>query len=198
MRLILASSSKQRQEIFKMLGLKYEVLTSKVEEKSNKKEPDKYVEELSLNKAKSVRSQIKGKAEIIATDTIIYFNNKKYEKPKTRKEALNNIKELSGNKNTAYTGITIKDLYKNKTITFSSKVDVYFKNITDEEASWYVNNEKRILNCCGYVPSGKAALFIDRIDGDFYTLLGISPSIVLEKLKELGYSINDFELEDSI
>ena len=198
MRLILASSSKQRQEIFKMLGLKYEVLTSKVEEKSNKKEPDKYVEELSLNKAKSVRSQIKGKAVIIAADTIIYFNNKKYEKPKTRKEALNNIKELSGNKNTAYTGITIKDLYKNKTITFSSKVDVYFKNITDEEASWYVNNEKRILNCCGYVPSGKAALFIDRIDGDFYTLLGISPSIVLEKLKELGYSINDFELEDSI
>lgn len=181
-----------------MLGLKYEVLTSKVEEKSNKKEPDKYVEELSLNKAKSVRSQIKGKAVIIAADTIIYFNNKKYEKPKTRKEALNNIKELSGNKNTAYTGITIKDLYKNKTITFSSKVDVYFKNITDEEASWYVNNEKRILNCCGYVPSGKAALFIDRIDGDFYTLLGISPSIVLEKLKELGYSINDFELEDSI
>ena len=198
MRLILASSSKQRQEIFKMLGLKYEVLTSKVEEKSNKKEPDKYVEELSLNKAKSVCSQVKGKAVIIAADTIIYFNNKKYEKPKTRKEALNNIKELSGNKNTAYTGITIKDLYKNKTITFSSKVDVYFKNITDEEASWYVNNEKRILNCCGYVPSGKAALFIDRIDGDFYTLLGISPSIVLEKLKELGYSINDFELEDSI
>ena len=48
------------------------------------------------------------------------------------------------------------------------------------------------------MPSGKAALFIDRIDGDFYTLLGISPSIVLEKLKELGYSINDFELEDSI
>ena len=94
MRLILASSSKQRQEIFKMLGLKYEVLTSKVEEKSNKKEPDKYVEELSLNKAKSVCSQVKGKAVIIAADTIIYFNNKKYEKPKTRKEALNNIKEL--------------------------------------------------------------------------------------------------------
>ena len=192
MRLILASSSKQRQNIFKMIGLKYEVITSKVEENSSKEEPDKYVEELSLNKAKSVCEQIDGKAIIIAADTIIYFNNKKYEKPKTKEEAFNNLKELSGNKNSAYTGITIIDLYKNKTITSSSKVDVYFRNISEEEINWYVNNEKKIFKCCGYVPEGKAAIFIERIDGDYNTLLGISPSIVFEKLKELGYSINDF------
>ena len=87
------------------------------------------------------------------------------------------------------------DLYKNKTITFSSKVDVYFRDISEEEIKWYVNNEKKIFKCCGYVPEGKAAIFIDRIDGDYNTLLGISPSIVFEKLKELGYIISDFELE---
>lgn len=195
MRLILASSSKQRQEILNMIGLKYEVVTSNVEENSNKEEPDKYVEELSLNKAKSVCEQISGKAIIIAADTIIYYNNKKYEKPKTKEEAFNNLKELSGKKNTCYTGITIMDLYKNKTITFSSKVDVYFRDISEEEIKWYVNNEKKIFKCCGYVPEGKAAIFIDRIDGDYNTLLGISPSIVFEKLKELGYIISDFELE---
>ena len=195
MKLILASSSKQRQDIFKMIGLKYEVITSDVEENSKEKEPDKYVEELSLNKAKSVCNQIDGKAIIIAADTIIYFNNKKYEKPKTKEEAFNNMKELSGNKNSAYTGITIIDLYKNKTVTFSSKVDVYFKDISEEEINWYVNNEKKILKCCGYVPEGKASLFIDKIEGDYNTLLGISPSIVFEKLKELGYSISDFEFE---
>lgn len=195
MKLILASSSKQRQDIFKMIGLKYEVITSDVEENSKEKEPDKYVEELSLNKAKSVCNQIDGKAIIIAADTIIYFNNKKYEKPKTKEEAFNNMKELSGNKNSAYTGITIIDLYKNKTVTFSSKVDVYFKDISEEEINWYVNNEKKIFKCCGYVPEGKASLFIDKIEGDYNTLLGISPSIVFEKLKELGYSISDFEFE---
>lgn len=195
MKLILASSSKQRQDIFNMIGLKYEVITSDVEENSKEKEPDKYVEELSLNKAKSVCNQIDGKAIIIAADTIIYFNNKKYEKPKTKEEAFNNMKELSGNKNSAYTGITIIDLYKNKTVTFSSKVDVYFKDISEEEINWYVNNEKKIFKCCGYVPEGKASLFIDKIEGDYNTLLGISPSIVFEKLKELGYSISDFEFE---
>ena len=195
MKLILASSSKQRQDIFNMIGLKYEVITSDVAENSSETEPNKYVEELSLNKAKSVSKKIKDKAIIVAADTIIYFNNKKYEKPKTKAEAYNNLKELSGNKNSAYTGITIIDLYKNKTITFSSKVDVYLKNILDEEIKWYVNNEKKIFKCCGYAPFGKASIFIERIDGDYYTLLGISPSILFEKLKELGYSINDFKLK---
>lgn len=195
MRLILASGSKQRQDLFKMIGLKYEVVTSDVDECSDEEDPGKYVEELSFNKAKSVSEQITGKAIIIAADTIIYGNDKKYEKPKTKEETYSNMKELSGGKNSAYTGITIMDLYKDKTISYSSKVDVYFKDILDSEIEWYVNNEEKIFKCCGYVPLGKGALFVDRIDGDYNTLLGISPSLLFDKLKELGYSVTDFEFE---
>lgn len=198
MRIILASASKQRQDIFNMIGLKYDVITSDVPEESNQTEPDKYVEELSLNKAKSVKKQIKDKAIIISADTIIYSNNKIYEKPKSKEEAYSNLKELSNNKCTAYTGITLIDLYKEKVICSSSKVNVYFNEIKDEEAKWYVNNEKKIFKCCGFVPLGKAALFINKIEGDYNTLLGISPSIVYNKLKELGYSVNDLGFEKSL
>ncbi len=198
MRIILASASKQRQDIFNMIGLKYDVITSDVPEESNQTEPDKYVEELSLNKAKSVKKQIKDKAIIISADTIIYSNNKIYEKPKSKEEAYSNLKELSNNKCTAYTGITLIDLYKEKVICSSSKVNVYFNEIKDEEAEWYVNNEEKIFKCCGFVPLGKAALFINRIEGDYNTLLGISPSIVYNKLKELGYSFNDLNFEESL
>lgn len=198
MRIILASASKQRQDIFNMIGLKYDVITSDVPEESNQTEPDKYVEELSLNKAKSVKKQIKDKAIIISADTIIYSNNKIYEKPKSKEEAYSNLKELSNNKCTAYTGITLIDLYKEKVICSSSKVNVYFNEIKDEEAEWYVNNEEKIFKCCGFVPLGKAALFINRIEGDYNTLLGISPSIVYNKLKKLGYSFNDFDFEKSL
>ena len=197
MRIILASASKQRQDIFNMIGLKYDVITSDVPEESNQTEPDKYVEELSLNKAKSVKKQIKDKAIIISADTIIYSNNKIYEKPKSKEEAYSNLKELSNNKCTAYTGITLIDLYKEKVICSSSKVNVYFNEIKDEEAEWYVNNEEKIFKCCGVVPWGKAALFINKIEGDYNTLLGISPSIVYNKLKELGYSVNDLAFEKS-
>ena len=198
MRIILASASKQRQDIFNMIGLKYDVITSDVPEESNQTEPDKYVEELSLNKAKSVEKQIKDKAIIISADTIIYSNNKIYEKPKSKEEAYSNLKELSNNKCTAYTGITLMDLYKEKVICSSSKVNVYFNEIKDEEAEWYVNNEEKIFKCCGFVPLGKAALFINKIEGDYNTLLGISPSIVYNKLKELGYSFNDLNFEESL
>lgn len=198
MRIILASASKQRQDIFNMIGLKYDVITSDVPEESNQTEPDKYVEELSLNKAKSVKKQIKDKAIIISADTIIYSNNKIYEKPKSKEEAYSNLKELSNNKCTAYTGITLIDLYKEKVICSSSKVNVYFNEIKDEEAEWYVNNEEKIFKCCGFVPLGKASVFINKIEGDYNTLLGISPSIVYNKLKELGYSFNDLNFEESL
>ena len=198
MRIILASASKQRQDIFNMIGLKYDVITSDVPEESNQTEPDKYVEELSLNKAKSVEKQIKDKAIIISADTIIYSNNKIYEKPKSKEEAYSNLKELSNNKCTAYTGITLIDLYKEKVICSSSKLNVYFNEIKDEEAEWYVNNEEKIFKCCGFVPLGKAALFINKIEGDYNTLLGISPGIVYNKLKELGYSFNDLNFEESL
>ncbi len=195
MRVILASSSKQRNDIFKMIGLKYEVMTSNVDERSNEKEPDKYVEKLSLNKAKSVCDQIKDKAIIISADTVMYLENKIYEKPRTKEEAFNNLKELSGKRHFAYTGITIIDLYQEKTITFSSKVEIYLKEISDDEIDWYIKNEEKIFKSCGYVLLGKASIFIDKINGDYNTLFGISPSVVFGKLKELGYSLDDFEFE---
>ena len=136
MRIILASASKQRQDIFNMIGLKYDVITSDVPEESNQTEPDKYVEELSLNKAKSVKKQIKDKAIIISADTIVYGNDKIYEKPKTKEEASIFLKELSNRKCSVYTGLTIMDLYKEKIICSSSKVDVYFDKISDEDIEW--------------------------------------------------------------
>lgn len=194
MRLILASSSKQRQDIFKMIGWKYEVITSKEEEKSSKENPNEYVEELSKIKADSVEKQIEGKALIVAADSIIYMNGKKYEKPKSKEEAFKNIKEMSGKSTYAVTGITIKDLYKNKEITFSDIVEVKFKEINDEDIKWYVENEKKLFTTCGYAILGKAAIFLDKVNGDYNSVIGISPSKLYDKFKELGYKLSDFEL----
>ena len=195
MRLILASGSKQRKDIFDLIGLKYEIIKSTVEEKSNKTKPEEYVMELSKNKANSVSDQIQDKAIIIAADTVIYMNGKIYEKPKSKKEAYKSMKEMSGNLTYAVTGVTIKDLYKNNEISYYDTVEVYLKKITDEEIKWYVENEKNLLNICGYAILGKASIFLDKVVGDYNTLFGISPSKLFDKLKELGYNITDFELK---
>ena len=191
MRLILASGSKERQEIFNMIGFKYEVIKSLVEEDSKKNDPSEYVKELSKNKANSVASQIEGQAVIVAADTVIYMNGKIYEKPKTKEEAFQNIKEMSGNVTYAITGVTIKDLYQDKEICFADVGEVYIKKVDDDDIRWYVENEKAIFERAGYAIHGKAAIFLDKINGDYNTLFGISPSKVYEKLKELGYTMSD-------
>lgn len=195
MKLILASTSKQRQDILKMIGLKYEVVKSLVEEKSSKTNPEEYVKELSRNKAKSVESQIKEKAIIVAADTVIYMDGKIYEKPKSKEEAFNNLKEMSGKITYSITGVTIKDLYQNKEICFADSVEVHLRKISSEDIKWYVENDKDIFDRCGYSILGKAAIFLDKVNGDYNTLFGISPSKLYEKFQELGYKISDFELE---
>jgi septum formation protein len=193
--LILASSSKQRKDIFDRLGLKYDIVVSNVEELSNFKIPDKYVMELSKQKAESVSKQISDKAIIISADSIIYMDKKIYEKPKTKLEAFNNIKKMSGKITYAYTGVTIKDLYQDKEITFYDMCEVHLNKVSDEEIKWYIDNEENVLKRCGYAILGKASLFLNKVDGDYNTLFGISPSKVYEKLKELGYKISDFDIK---
>ena len=196
MKLILASNSKTRKDIFDMVGWKYEVVTSKVEEHSDSTEPKKYVIDLSKDKANSVASQIDYKALIVAADSIIYMDNKKFEKPKSKEEGFENIKKMSGKVNYAITGVTIKDLYKNKELSFTDTTEVYFKNVTDDDILWYVENEKNLLNRAGYSLYGKTSIFLDKIIGDYYNVLGMPVSKLYSKLNELGYKISDFEMKE--
>lgn len=195
MRLILASTSRNRQNIMKTIGWKYEVITSNVEEYSEATDPSEYVMDLSRDKANSVASQIDGQAIIISADSVVYMDGKIIEKPKSKEESFNNIKLMSGKVVYLNTGMTIKDLYQNKEITFSDVVEVHLKELDDEDIKWYVENEKNLLNSCGFVIPGKAEIFVDKIAGDFNTLFGISSSAIYYKLKELGYSMKDFEME---
>lgn len=195
MRLILASNSKTRKDIFDMVGWKYEVITSNTEENSNSTDPKQYVIDLSKDKANSVASQITNKALIISADSIIYMDNKKFEKPKSKEEGFENIKKMSGKVNYAITGVTIKDLYQNKEISFTDITEVYFKNVFDKDVAWYVENEKYLLNRAGYSIAGKTSIFVDKIVGDYYNILGMPISKLYSKLNELGYSISDFEMK---
>ena len=84
--------------------------------------------DLSRQKGINVKNKINEKCLIISCDTIIYMNGKKYEKPKTKIEAKNNIKEMIGNTTYAYTGVTIID-----TIDNVNGIFLYFSFLTYDE-----------------------------------------------------------------
>ena len=194
MRIILASSSITRRKIMDELNIKYDIITSDIEERSQSSDPRLYVEELSRNKALSVSNKVQdNKSLIIAADTIIYKDGKKYEKPKTIEEVIDNLKELSGAKNQGITGVTIFDTSNGNSKTFSCTTDVYFKDISEEDIMWYVSHEKDLLKKAGYSLEGTMSLFLEKIDGDYYNVLGLPLGMLYSKLNEMGYSLKDFE-----
>jgi septum formation protein len=193
MNIILASSSITRRKIMDELNLKYEVVTSDIDEKSDKKDPNEYVEDLSRQKAIAVSKKVNNNNSlIIAADSIIYKDNKKYEKPKNIDEAIANLKELSGSKNQGITGVTLFDTSSGKTQTFSCTTNVYFKKISDEDILWYVNHEKDLLKKAGYSLEGTMSLFLENLEGDYYNVLGLPLGMLYTKINEMGYSLKDF------
>ena len=194
MDIILASSSITRRKIMDSINLKYSVVVSDEEEHSNKENPTEYVEELSRIKALNVSKKVTNSDSlIIAADSIIYKDGKKYEKPKTIEEAKNNLMELSGSKNQGITGVTIIDKKNNKAITFSCVTDVYFKEILREDIDWYIQNEKDLLKKAGYSLEGTMSLFLDRIDGDYYNVLGLPLGMLYTNINKLGYKLKDLK-----
>ena len=191
MKLILASNSKWRKNLINMAGLECETMPSNVSEDIEFNSPEEYVMELSRRKAQEV-SKRASSGIIISADTIGYMDNEKFEKPKDREEAFKNIKKLSGKVNYAVTGVTIIDLDKNKNITFEDKTAVHFKEMSDEEVNWYIDNEKSVYNCAGYSIETCGSLFISKVDGSYTNVVGLPISRIYEEIIKFGYSIKDF------
>lgn len=192
MKLILASNSRTRKEILDKVGLKYEVCPSNIEEHSIETDPKEYVMDLSRQKGLAIASNV-SEGVILSADSIIYIDDKKLEKPKTKESAKEMLKLLSGRVNYAVTGVTIVDKYQDKTITFNEVTEVYFDEMSDEEMDWYIENEQFIFERCGYSIAGKSAIYIPKINGDYYNILGMPISRVYKELHKLGYNLSDFE-----
>ena len=194
MRIILASGSETRRGIMDSLKIKYDVIKSGVNETCDISDPALYVEELSRRKATDVSAKVgKGDYIILAADTIIYKDGKKYEKPKSIEEAFKNLKELSGSTNIAVTGVTLIDNRLDNIVTFSDITKVSFKDISDEDLKFYIDHHPDILYNAGYTLEGIMSLFLERLDGDFYNVLGLPLGKIYTILNKMGYSLKDLD-----
>jgi septum formation protein len=130
---------------------------------------------------------IKEKNEILLTsDTIVTFEGKVLGKPKNREEAVEMLQHLSGKTHQVYTAVSFKT--NEKIITKTDVADVEFSEITDQEINFYIEN---------YHPFDKAGSYgiqewlgmakISKINGSFYTIMGLPTHLVYETLKDLGF-----------
>lgn len=192
-RFILASASPRRKEILNQMGLKFEVIKSTCSENIDENiSPDDAVQILSKRKALSVIENINNdynkyeKVVLISADTIVSIENEILGKPKNKEDAFKMLKKLSGKKHTVSTGMSIAFLTKDtkKIITKLSESIVHFKNLTDNEINSYINTNEPMDKAGSYAIQGLGSIFIERLEGDFFSVMGLSISLLYDILNE--------------
>ncbi len=139
-----------------------------------------------MNKAKEVFDRIQNQYKdviVIGGDTVVYFNNRILGKPKDKEDAYNTLKELQGNVNYVYSGLTVIIKENNKIIKKNdyTKTTVYMKKMTDEEIEEYIKTGEPMDKAGSYAVQGIGSKFIERIEGSYSSAIGLD----IEKLDEI-------------
>ncbi|GMT48362.1 MAG: septum formation inhibitor Maf [bacterium] len=185
-KIILASASPRRREILGITGLKFAVCAGDYEEDFNLSlRPRELARFLSRKKAESVAHKYKN-AIIIAADTFIVFRDSFLGKPHTEQEAEKMLRELNGKAHSVITGFTIMDTGSSKTLSRSVETKVYFKKLDSEEISAYVRSKEPLDKAGAYAIQGLGAVFVRKIDGDFFNVMGLPLCALTECLKKFG------------
>ncbi len=188
-KIILASTSPRRLKLLKGLGLKVKVVESKVREsKFDIPNPEKLVKTLALTKAQEAARRTKS-GLIIGADTIVVHRSKILGKPKNRKEAKAMLRELSGKTHEVLTGLAVVDASTSKTRVDVVKTKVKFRKLTEEEISNHVATAKPLDKAGAYAIQGKAGLFVERIDGCYFNVVGLPLARLAEILKEFNVTL---------
>ncbi|MFH1429602.1 MAG: Maf family protein, partial [Candidatus Margulisiibacteriota bacterium] len=140
--LVLASASPRRREILDKFGIPFNVRIAKLNEEeyfSTQDPISDVLKKISIEKAKRVRIP-EDKSMIVGADTIVVFKDNVLGKPKDRTEAENMLRSLSGQKHTVMTGIAIIDTVTDNSLSDVISTTVRFKNMSDNEIEWYLQD----------------------------------------------------------
>lgn len=184
MKLLLASQSPRRKELLSSLGFAFEVVKIDCEEIVPEHikvgESAAYLSEL---KADAFR-QLEEDEVLLTADTVVAIDNQFLGKPQNEDDAKNMLKLLSGKTHQVYTGITIKTL--EKTITETDVADVEFDEITDDEIEFYIKNYNPFDKAGSYgIQEWLGMAKIKKMNGSFYTIMGLPTHLVYKILKEI-------------
>jgi len=188
-RIILASASPRRVELLEKIGLRFKVEPSNYEEDMHSElEPHEFARKISLEKAEAVASKHKN-AIVIAADTIIVFGSKILGKPHTENEARKMLETINGKSHSVITGFSIIDTGKNKTLSKSVETKIYIRKLTLAEIDAYVSSKEPLDKAGAYAIQGLGAVIVEKIEGDYFNVVGLPLSALTEALKEFGINI---------
>ena len=190
--MILASNSQRRQEILRDAGFNFKVIPSNIEEISDKKIIIEKILDIAEKKLEQIVRNNKNEF-ILAADTVVELNGEVFGKPKDREEAFSFLKTLSGKTHRVITAYVFKNISKNILIKEAVVSEVKFFDLDDETINWYLDTGEPFDKAGAYGIQGYGRILVEKINGDFYSIMGFPISNFLENLRKIGYKISQID-----
>lgn len=202
MKLVLASASPRRRELLEQVGLSFQVIPSNCEEICCLETPEDLVADLAKQKAENVASKIREQIQnhsfccspeeavvILGSDTVVAMDGRILGKPKDEEDAFQMLQNLQGKKHQVYSGVALSVLSgaTGEEIDFSNfyvKTEVEVYAMTEEEIWKYIATGEPMDKAGGYGIQGRFAEYIKGIVGDYYNVVGLPVSRVMQELKK--------------
>ena len=183
-RFILASASPRRRQLLEMLGLDFVVVPAPSEEEPDLSLP---IEDAIAGVAEAKARSVKSELPVLAADTVVSINGRILGKPGDEAGAAAMLRALSGARHDVYTGVAVS--FGGRMLRACQRTAVYFRELTDEEIRAYVATGEPMDKAGAYGAQGLGALFIDRIDGDFFNVMGLPLCLTGRLLAEAGIEV---------
>jgi len=183
-RVVLASSSPRRHDLLDLIGIRHEVIPADVDESVQGREsPAKHAERLAREKAGVVAGR-DPKAVAIGADTIVLIDRKILGKPANSVDAGSMLRLLSGRVHTVVTAVAVA---RGKKIASAvEKVSVTFRELSDDEIDAYIATGEPMDKAGAYGIQGYGATIVERIEGDYFAVMGLPLVKLVSLLGEVG------------
>ena len=183
-KLILASSSPRRAEILKSVGWPFDVVVAAVDESVHSNEdPAIYVQRLARAKAEAVAASLK-EGVVLGADTTVVVDNHILGQPVDHDEARRMLRLLNGRWHEVLTGVALIRVGNKPRVDYE-RTRVRFCEMTEDEINWYVETGEPRGKAGAYAIQGRAALFVEEVQGDYFNIVGLPVRLVFKMFNEL-------------
>ena len=189
--IILASESKRRIQLLEELKIPFKSMPSNYKERSFEKsgmDPAEFALFNAQNKVEKVARNVSN-ALVIGMDTIGEDKGRVFEKPRDRDHAKQMIKALNGTTHNVITGICIADADSQEIVKAAEITKVTFTELSDNEIEAYLDMGEWRGLACGYGIQGIGALFIEKVEGDYFNVVGFPIHRFYYLMKEIGMNL---------
>jgi septum formation protein len=179
---ILASGSPRRRELLSLIGIPHEVRPSNIDESMLPGEqPRAHAERLAREKA-----TLNGESDavVIGSDTIVVVDGDVLGKPRDESQAAEMLRRLSGRSHVVMTGVAVR--WRNQLASGVEEVGVTFRSLTDDDIVRYIATREPMDKAGAYGIQGYGATIVERVDGDYFAVMGLALGKLVGLCRELG------------